>query len=118
GLIDTTVPGGDIGIWPNDFDKRRDPSHVRSLTAREWTGLIEQSGLEIHAIERFPKRHDFADWTARAGVEPEARKALADRLVSAPPEIREALRLEQDGVTVLAFTDEKTLFYAVKTGMK
>lgn len=117
GLIDTTVPDGALGRWLNDFEKRRDPSHVRSLAGEEWTSLIEQSGLAIQAIERFPKRHDFADWTARAGADDVARDALATHLLRAPTDVREAIHLERDGDTVLAFTDEKTLFYALKTGV-
>lgn len=114
-LVDTTVPAGEAGSWLNDFEKRRDPSHVRSLPAVEWTKVIESAGLTLEATERFPKRHDFADWTARAGMDTAARDALAKHLVSASPEIREALQVEQDQETVIAFTDEKTLFFAVKS---
>lgn len=114
GLIDTTVPDGDIGQWINAFEKTRDPSHVRSLTKAEWRTLIEETGLTIAAVERFPKRHVFADWTERSGMDVQARESLASRLLAASPEIREVLHVEKEGDTVLAFTDEKTLFYALK----
>ena len=114
GLLDTTVPAGAVGEWHNAFDKARDPSHVRSLTVDEWTGLLQAAGLEIRAIEHYPKRHEFASWTARAGLEPAARDALAARVLSAPPPVHEALRVERQGERLIAFTDQKTLFYAVK----
>lgn len=114
GLIDTTVPDGDLGLWINAFEKTRDQSHVRSLTKAEWVELVAETGLTIEAIEQFPKRHDFADWTARSGMDIRAREALAKHLLAASPEIRQALQVEHDQNTVVAFTDEKTLFYARK----
>ncbi|MBA2754412.1 MAG: methyltransferase domain-containing protein [Chloroflexia bacterium] len=114
GLIDTTVPAGPIGEWHNAVETVRDPSHVRSLTEDEWTGLIRDAGLEIRAIERFQKSHDFADWTARSGMTPEARDALAAHMLRASDEIRDAFRMERDGERLIAFTDQKTLFLVTK----
>ncbi|HEU0165646.1 MAG TPA: methyltransferase domain-containing protein, partial [Thermomicrobiales bacterium] len=65
-LIDSTVPAGEAALFFNRFEKLRDPSHVRSLTADEWDLLITSTGLTIEIVEDFPKRHDFDDWTARS----------------------------------------------------
>lgn len=114
GLIDTTVPPGPIGAWHNAFETVRDPSHVRSLTDDEWTGLIRVAGLVIGTIEHFQKRHDFADWTRRSGMTAEARDALGAHMLGASDGIREAFRVERDGDRLIGFTDQKTLFFATK----
>lgn len=115
-LIDTTVAPGPVGDWHNDFEKARDPSHVRSLTVAEWSELIANAGLILEVIEHFPKRHTFHDWTARAGLDAPARGALGERLLKAPTEVREALSVQARDGQVVSFTDQKTLFSAIKPG--
>ncbi|CAA9552347.1 MAG: SAM-dependent methyltransferase YafE (UbiE paralog) [uncultured Thermomicrobiales bacterium] len=112
GLIDTTVPAGPIGTWHNAFETVRDPSHVRSLTDEEWTGSLIAAGFQIRAIEHYQKRHEFADWTERSGMTAEARDALAAHMLGASAEILEAFQVERDGDRLIAFTDQKTLFFA------
>ena len=112
-LVDSTVPAGAVGDFWNRFELSRDPSHVRSLTVDEWVGLIADAGLELRAIEPFPRRHEFDDWTDRAGLLPEQRDALAAELLGAPPAVQKAFGVERDGERVVAFTDVKTVFLAV-----
>ena len=42
-LIDSTVPEGSVGTFYNEFERLRDPSHVRSLTAGEWCDVITRA---------------------------------------------------------------------------
>jgi ubiquinone/menaquinone biosynthesis C-methylase UbiE len=112
-LVDSTVPAGDVGDFWNSFEEVRDASHVRSLTVDEWSALIHDAGLVVHVVEPYPKRHDFADWVGRAEVSEERRAELVAMLLSAPDWLRESLKVESDGETVVAFTDVKTLFFAV-----
>jgi len=115
-LVDSTVPQGELGAAYNRFEALRDPTHVRSLTAAEWRALIGAAGLALRAEEHFPKRHDFAAWTDRAGLDEADRTALNRWLLDADPAFRDAFAVElsPDGVTVLGFTDEKTLFVAAR----
>lgn len=46
----------------NDFERRRDPSHVRALTATEWRLHFEAAGLEVEQTEIVVKRHEFLPW--------------------------------------------------------
>ncbi len=101
-LIDTTVPEGPAGDWQNDFEKARDASHVRSLTISEWTDLITAARLDLHTVEHFPKRHDFDDWTSRAGLDSRARDVVAARMMSAPANIQEELRVEREAGRLIA----------------
>jgi ubiquinone/menaquinone biosynthesis C-methylase UbiE len=115
-LIDSTVPDGPVGESFNRFEKLRDPSHVRSLTIAEWTGLIERSRLSLSATESFRKRHDFADWTARSRTTSEARGELTVMMRSIDAEVGGAFEAQWDGERLLSFSDVKTLFVAVKDG--
>lgn len=111
-LIDSTVPAGPVGDLFNRFEARRDPSHVRSLTDAEWVSLLQRAGYTLQATEHFPKRHEFASWTARAGVPAAERSALGNILLTAPPEVQVAFQVERDGDELVAFTDIKTLYLA------
>lgn len=113
-LVDSTVPDGPIGDFWNRVEKTRDGSHVRSLTVEEWVSLICGAGLEPTAVEAHPKRHIFADWVGRSEVAAPDRQALEAALRGAPAEVKSASKFEFEGGRVVAFTDVKTLFVAVK----
>jgi ubiquinone/menaquinone biosynthesis C-methylase UbiE len=113
-LVDSTVPEGALGAFFNRFEKLRDPSHVRSLTFAEWSTLVAEAGLNLRTVERFPKRHDFDDWTSRARVDPATREALVAMMREAGSEAAGMFRTEWIGEQLVGFTDVKTLFYAVK----
>jgi SAM-dependent methyltransferase len=113
-LVDSTVPAGPVGDFWNRFEKTRDGSHVRSLTSEQWLGLIHDAGLDARAVEDHPKRHLFADWVDRADVPAADRAALETALRDSPPAVRAAFQIELVGERVVAFTDVKTLFCAVK----
>lgn len=115
-LIDSTVPPGPVGDLFNQFEARRDPSHVRSLTDPEWVSLLHHAGFTLQATEHFPKRHEFASWTARSGVPEKERSALGSMLLSASPEVLTAFHVERQGNDLLAFTDIKTLYLATAPG--
>lgn len=113
-LIDSTVSEGSLGDFFNRFEKLRDPSHVRSLTIVEWSGLISGSGLSLQATESFRKRHDFDDWTARSRTAPEVRAELMEMMRLLGAEGSRAFEAQWDGERLVSFSDEKTLFVATK----
>jgi ubiquinone/menaquinone biosynthesis C-methylase UbiE len=113
-LIDSTVEPGAPGIFFNAFEKKRDPSHVRSLTLDEWLALIVDSGLTVNLHETFHKRHDFADWTSRSRMTPEDRADLEQIMLDAPEDVRAAHQAEIENGSLRAFVDTKTLFLATK----
>lgn len=114
GLIDSVVPSDELSEVYNRFELARDPSHVRSLSTEEWEELLTGTGLTLHAVEHFPKRHDFADWTARARVPVDGREAVARILLDAGPAAVEAFHLEIVDGALVGFTDDKALFLAEK----
>jgi SAM-dependent methyltransferase len=115
-LVDSTVPPGEDGAFWNRFEKLRDGSHVQSLTTLEWRALIAAAGLDLRAVEPYPKRHDFADWVGRASESPELADRLAETLREAPASVMRRFRIELDGDRMRGFTDVKSLFYAVRAG--
>jgi ubiquinone/menaquinone biosynthesis C-methylase UbiE len=116
GLIDSVVPAGELGERYNRFELARDPSHVRSLGQDEWIELIEATGLRVRVVEQFTKRHDFADWTARANVPEERRGEVARILLEAGAPAVEAFRLEVENDRLVGFTDDKALILAEAVG--
>jgi ubiquinone/menaquinone biosynthesis C-methylase UbiE len=113
-LVDSTVPPGEVGEFWNRFEMMRDPSHVRTLTTDEWSALIRESGLELHAVEDYPKRHEFADWVGRADVPGAGIDGLLATIRDAGEAVQSHARTEWDGDQLVAFTDIKTLFFATK----
>jgi ubiquinone/menaquinone biosynthesis C-methylase UbiE len=116
-LIDSTVPEGEAGAFLNRFEKLRDPSHVRSLTLGEWTGLLEKTGFEVGETETFTKVHDFASWTTRSRTSATDTATLQRMMLQAPEEIRASFAVvtdPRDAGTLVSFTDTKTLFVARK----
>ena len=101
-------------MFYNRFELRRDPSHVRSLTIDEWANLLIDADLRIDLIESFRKTHDFADWTARSRTDAAAQADLTAMMREASAEIAQAFETVWEDDRLVSFTDEKTLFVAVK----
>jgi ubiquinone/menaquinone biosynthesis C-methylase UbiE len=113
-LIDSTVEPGEPGVFFNAFEKKRDPSHVRSLTIDEWLELIDASGLTVNFYESFHKRHDFSDWTSRSLMTSEDRDDLERMMLDAAESVRATHKVEIEDGALRAFVDTKTLFLATK----
>lgn len=115
-LVDSTVPEGPAGDFFNAYETVRDPSHVRSLTVDEWSGLLERNGFRIGTIEPFRKRHEFDDWTTRMQVSGEDRDRLQAMMRDAGEEVHAVFEVAFDPDTgaVTSWIDTKTLFAATR----
>lgn len=110
-LIDSTAPEDDaLDKQLNELEWRRDNSHVRSYKQSEWREMLRDAGLEVEQAEIFPKRHDFADWTARSRMTPEDRADLEAWLLDSPHRFQQQLNFEIEDGRLIAFSDQKTLF--------
>ncbi len=83
GLVDNMVDA-DAASFVNDFEKRRDPSHVRALPIDEWLGLVADAGLIVDVVERLTKRMEFSTWADNMSVPESVRVELLADLESAP----------------------------------
>ncbi|MEO1694869.1 MAG: methyltransferase domain-containing protein [Pseudomonadota bacterium] len=60
----------------NAFEKTRDPSHARALSAVEWSTLAADAGLTIAHSERLDKAMSFNRWCTTMSVAPEVKATL------------------------------------------
>lgn len=103
----------DAATTYNDFEKLRDPSHVRCLTIREWQDLIASSGFTIEHVERLSKEMDFGPWVERMSVPGETAARLEAMLTGATPALKAFLKpRRQDGK--LIFTLDEIVIVARK----
>ncbi len=95
-----------------DVEKRRDPSHVRSVPRREWESLLRSAGLTVvdEAVET--KVRPWGEWTGRMRMTPEARAALDRFVLRAPARCREAFGFVIDDGRIESFTDRVQLIRA------
>jgi SAM-dependent methyltransferase len=87
-------PGG--AALQEQMERRRDPSHVRALNAREWRAAIEQAGFTIRHLEVAGNRSTFDTYFGTAGVSPEERDAMVDTIRAGDPAARAAMQFEED----------------------
>ena len=88
-LLDTLI---------NDWDRRRDPSHVREYTASQWHSMFAAAGLRVTTSEIRRKANDYQEWTERVRMPAEERRALEADILNAPAQARAHFEiLEREG---------------------
>lgn len=113
GLVDNLAPEDpDAAIWCDDFERRRDLSHLRCLPASEWFDLIERAGLELVAYESVGKKMVFEPWADNMSVPADVRAELLDDLRAADGAVAEWLRPELGDEPSFVLTEG--LFVAAK----
>ncbi len=93
GLVDNMV-NDEAERFVNDWERKRDPSHVKALSVERWTALVEQAGLSMVAAETLAKRMRFQDWVENMSVPPDVRIELLAELKDAPEAAATYLRPE------------------------
>ncbi len=113
-LEDSLAPDdAETAAFLEDLEKRRDPTHVHSLSDAEWRAALAGAGWRITAETVWAKRHEFALWVGRAGLGGAEIAALEARVMAAPAEVREAL-FEIEAGAVRALHDRKVIFRMVR----
>jgi ubiquinone/menaquinone biosynthesis C-methylase UbiE len=74
------------------FERRRDPSHVRALSEKEWQHILTEAGLVVASVDRFEKTIWLAKWVADQGGTDEELVALRRLLDEAPDSVKKWLR--------------------------
>lgn len=69
----------------NEFERLRDPSHVRALTASEWQTVLGWSGLRLVHAELMRKEMQLGDWARRLGCDATTIDRLRGMLDEASP---------------------------------
>ncbi|HWO45316.1 MAG TPA: methyltransferase domain-containing protein [Methylomirabilota bacterium] len=79
----------------HEVEKRRDPSHVMSLTVDEWTERLEKAGFEVEMARARELDWDYDEWMHTMAVRPELAAELATVIESAEGEARAQLHPER-----------------------
>lgn len=79
----------------HDVERRRDPSHVRSLTVEEWTERLDRAGFEVEMAHARELDWDYEEWMRTMAVRPELAAELATVIESARGEARTQLHPER-----------------------
>ena len=99
GFSTDQLAAADVGY--NLFEKIRDPSHGRALTAAGWRGLAANAGFEIRHQEIVLKAMAFKAWCRNMNVPADLAAALAAMLAGFDPCLTAFLQpREQNGDTV------------------
>lgn len=92
-IVDNVAPHDDVAArWVDDFERQRDPSHVRCLPIDEWTEICVAAGLEVTHVEVLGKSMNFLAWADNMDVEGSTRLRLLAELSAAPPAVVTWLR--------------------------
>lgn len=76
-----------------------DPTHGRSLRAREWRALFEGAGLAVEALEATcerPQGISVKRWCETTACGPESESAIRAELAAATPAMRRALDVREE----------------------
>lgn len=95
-----------------EVEKRRDPSHVRALTHREWEAFLKAAGMTVIDEETLTKARPWDDWTARMRMTPTAKGDLERFVLEAPERCREAFRFTIEDGRIQTFSDRLVLLRA------
>jgi len=112
-LVDNLAPeNAEAARWCDDFERRRDHSHLRCLPASEWIDLIEAAGLELTAFETMGKTMVFGPWADNMSVPESVRLELLDDLAHVSPAVAAWLRPDIEDRATAAFVLTEGLFVA------
>jgi len=98
----------------NEWEKRRDPSHVRAYTQSEWQGFLQESGLHLEEQRTGRKQHDFASWTARMQMPEAEEKALSADMLAAPQAVRDFFQVRERNGRVASWAADYLILRATK----
>ncbi len=95
-----------------EVEKRRDPSHVRSLPQREWAAFLKAAGMTVIDEGMVSKVRKWEEWTGRMRMSPEAKADLERFVLAAPARCREAFLFRIERGRIESFTDRMILLRA------
>lgn len=89
-IVDNIVPEDlTAAEYVNAFEKYRDPSHARCLSAEEWADAYQQAEITLTHAEEAKKAMNFDAWADNMNASPQTRAGLRQMLQNAPPVAQE-----------------------------
>lgn len=102
----------DCAAFITEVERRRDPSHVRAYSLREWVAFLRAAGLTVIDEKVLSKSRPWDDWIARMRMTPAARAELERFILDAPARCREAFAFQVEGGRITSFADRLLLLRA------
>jgi len=102
----------ELAAFVLEVEKRRDPTHVRSLTHREWEAFLKAAGLTVIDEGTLTKARRWEEWTARMRMTPDAKADLERFVLAAPERCREGFGLTIEDGRIQSFSDRLILITA------
>lgn len=95
-VVDNVVPEDEESDrWINQYEKERDPTHVRCLSRSEWEAALGEQ-FRLVSSELFPKTLDYDAWMERMSASDEKREEMWERLLASPEGARDYLNPVND----------------------
>lgn len=92
-VVDNLAPEDpETAVWCDDFERRRDHSHLRCLPISEWLAHIKAAGFRDTSVETMGKLMKFVPWADNMSVPDDVRQALLADLAGADDAVIEWLR--------------------------
>ena len=113
-VVDNVVPEGEAGVYVNDFEKLRDPSHYRCLSLDEWVSGFAAAGFTVLNQETAWKEMTFNDWAVRMGATPETVMQLRELLLHAPQDVAAFLQPHQTADDIVFYLEEAIVIGALR----
>jgi len=95
-----------------EVERRRDPSHVRAYSHREWVAFLRAAGLTVIDEKVLERSRPWDEWTARMRMTPAARAELERFVLAAPAHCREAFAFRVQDGRIASFADRLLLLRA------
>jgi len=95
-----------------EVERRRDPSHVRTFTQREWAAFLKAAGLTVIDEAVMDKERLWEQWTGRARMTEAAKAELERFVLSSPAPYLEAFKFKIVGGRIRSFSDRMLLLRA------
>ena len=114
-VIDNIAPeDAQLDALLNQWERRRDPSHIRAYTSAEWQAFVAGAGLRLTAIETGWKAHAFAPWAERMRMPADEQAALERDMLAAPEQAHAYFRLQQRDGHLESWSAEYVILAAEK----
>ena len=114
-ITDNVVPEDpETARFINKVERLRDVSHVRCAPVSEWKKWLEDAGMAVAREQTWTKTFEFESWVARTADTEEQRRAVAQFLLNADPDMAARVNLRITGDRVESFAIEQWLALCIK----
>lgn len=112
-MVDNIVPNDAVVAQTyNDWERRRDPSHIEALSMERWVSVCEDAGMTVSHAETAPKRMGFQFWVDNMSVPEADRPGLLHDLLHANDDVRSFLAPSGDSIDNAEFVLTEGLIVA------